>query len=295
MNITGFAKVDSLKDLQAVGASVPAFEFIEPGMTEKRVKRIFSDFRAQLNTGFVTLRADGGEGAGKTPTALTFKRSEIDKILEKIFEWSKGGFGVVILGTPNRLDLDYTCNCSQDINGGIRIEVLGPGHDFDLNKGGLCPTKVITGRDLLGMTLLGYATPLSDGGIGALPFRLEITDRKITEQDIRKRAIFIGRELLPKMCEGFEASDNDDILVDQVKEYLKETGYTKLFDPQSREYEVPFKDIAKILEISSLYFQRLAQQGRDWKTEVVSFGKSEGEIIAFGAHNGRKWGALQKS
>jgi len=107
---SGYPKWDGLVELQRTGLPTPSGMFVSPYSPLESIREIVSRFEAQSHTELIALRPDGINGIGKTPPGINLRKTDLEKILKKLIEWSTEGYGVTLVETHNRFDYDFCCN-----------------------------------------------------------------------------------------------------------------------------------------------------------------------------------------
>lgn len=283
---TGFSKWDCFLNFSLSEIPFPFARLVEPGSSMEKVHTVAEGFLGKASTEFVGLRADGGNGCGNTPAAISFRTSDLTMIEQKIFQWSCQKFAVVLLEVPNRFDCDYWCNCIiKDEEGAFGLEFVGPGFDAgDLSKSILRPTLTVDSRHT---SILDYSDPISGEAsvesLESLPFRVEITSRLSTKCEIEQRLSLIATKLLPDM--GIMVGGT----AKGARRWLEEHNLTQLLSTAKSERYVSFDELKKIILCFSRYGHTLKRQGQKLAAQAVNVFQYKGKMMFMGAYSEKKW------
>ena len=281
----GFPKWDGLVDFKNAELRAPKSVFLKPDSPEARTREICLKFVTSVETTMVSLRPDGGDGFGKTPSGINFCKEKVEEIVDRIKSWNCCRLGVVLLESHSRFDYDFCCNfLFENEEGSFSLEFVGPGFDGgDLNKSILLPTTLIKGKCL---SILDYCDPVSldanEESLSHLSHRITITNRAPSEKEIHTRLMYISTKLLPDMGVEIEKT------AEAARKWLIENGYRKLFESKRRNY-ISIEDVRSLILSGSRYAHYLKRQGEGIGSKVITAHKYNGKIIFFGAYNSKKW------
>lgn len=288
MQRTGFPKWDGLIDLQDSGLPIPKGVFVKPYSQIDEIESTVNDFMSQNVFCLIALRPDGKNGIGKTPPGISFEKTEKGKIVNKLVEWSGIGYGVTLVETHSRFDYDFCCNVLLlDEDGNFVIEFVGPGFDGgDLNKAILKPSVIVSNK--AESPIFIYSDFLSkEANIETLEriyFRVNISRRAPTEEEINTRLEYIMERLLPDM--GIDIEKN----LTATKEWLEKNGCNRLFRRETAGSFISLKDVQDIIYSTSLYAHELLRSGKKISNHALTAHKFNNKIVFFGTYNSQKWG-----
>jgi len=286
---TGYPKWDGLIDLQASGLPIPKALFITPYSTPKSIEAIIDDLTSEIDGDLIALRPDGIRGIGKSPPGTMFNKTDKANILAKIKEWSEHGYGITIAETHNRFDYDFCCNILLNEDGSFTIEFVGPGFDGgDLNKGILQPTMTIKSKAESPISI--YSDQISgepnNESLEKLNFRLNITGRPPTKDEINTRLTYIMTRLLPDMGVKIEAT------IEATIEWLKQNNCYRLLEQIDPRSIITMDDLKTLIYSASLYANTLTNAEGRIQTKALTAHKYNNKIIFFGTYDCHKWGRL---
>jgi len=288
---TGYPKWDGLIDLQEAGLPIPKAFFIQPNSQEEKITNIVNSFIVKTDSRLIALRPDGIKGIGKTPPGIGFEKTEEKKIIKKLIEWSKQGYGVTLLEGHNRFDYDFCCNVLlTDKEGNFIIEFVGPGFDGgDLNKAILKPSIIVTNKPESPIFI--YSDPISGeantDALENLCFRINIEKRVPTNEEIETRLRYIMERLLPDMGIKIEKT------IDTTKKWLEEHHCSRLFKKEKAGYFLSMNDLQYIILSASKYIHNLLCAGKKINNHALTAHKFNNKIIFFGTYDGQKWGPIK--
>ncbi len=289
---SGYPKWDGLVELQRAGLTTPRGIFVWPHSSPESIRDIVNYFESQSHTELIALRPEGINGIGTTPPGINLRKTDLEKILKQLIEWSTEGYGVTLVETHNRFDYDFCCNVLIGENGEYEIEFVGPGYDGgDLNKSILTATMVVKGKQEF--SIFDYYDPETESpdwqALSTLYLKIIITGRVPTEEESKIRLQYIMTRLLPDMGIHIEKT------LKATRDWLIQNNSARFLERVNPRTCISLEDLQKIVYSASAYAHYLRSNGIKLGAKALTAHKYEGKIVFFGTYDSQKWGTFPPS